>query len=148
MQREKDQARLRTQAFSKRKQELFTNHESLDEYHGVQKTENVQCASVSLQVILAVGDIDLEKESANVLEYESLSKEGLQGNKYCFATMQFCIVLLSKIAPNKCLKRKTWKRMQIAITVSESIVTVPRLQIAFPSNQCNKLINNVQSLKG
>ena len=43
LKREKDQARLRMQAFRMRKQELVTNHESLDEYHGVQKTENVQC---------------------------------------------------------------------------------------------------------
>ena len=85
------------QAFRKRKQELFSNHESLDEYHGVQKTENVQCASVTSQVNLAVGDIDVDKESANVLEYDSLSKKDYKGNKYCFATMQFCMVLLTRL---------------------------------------------------
>ena len=35
LKREKDQARLRMRVFRKPKQELLTNHESLDEYHGV-----------------------------------------------------------------------------------------------------------------
>ena len=35
----------------------------------------------------------------------------------------------------------------IALTVSESIVTVPTLQIAFPSNQGKKLRNNMQKFE-
>ena len=99
------------QAFRKQKQELLTNYESLAEYHGVQKAENVQCSSVASQSNLAVGDIDLDKESANVLEYDSLSKEGLQGEQILLCNHAVMYGHLSKITPTECLNRRTWKRM-------------------------------------
>ena len=135
--REKDQARLRMQAFRKRKQELFTNHESLDEYHGVQKTENVQCANVTSQVNLAVGDID------------SLSKEGLHGEQILLCNN----AVLYGAAKQDCnYQMSEEKDMEedaevTAITVSESVVTVPTLQIALPSNQGKKLRNNLQKFE-
>ena len=137
LKREKDQARLRMQAFRKRKQELFTNHESLDEYHGVQKTENVQCASVTSQVNLAVGDIDI------------LSKEGLQGEQILLCNHA---VLYGAAKQDCTYQMSEEKDMEedaevTAITVSESVVTVPTLQIALPSNQGKKLRNNLQKFE-
>ena len=78
------------QTFRKRKLELLTNYESLDEYNGVQKAENVRCASVTSQANLAVGDIDLNRESVNVLEYDSQSKEGLKGEQILLCNHVWC----------------------------------------------------------
>ena len=137
LKREKDQARLGMQVFRKRKQELFTNHESLDEYHGVQKTENIQCVSVTSQVNLAVGDID------------SLSKERLQGEQILLcnhavlygAARQDCTYQMSE-------EKDMEEDVEVtAISVSESVVTVPTLQIALPSNQGKKLRNNLQKFE-
>ena len=130
LKREKDQARLRMQTFRKRKKELFTNHESLDEYHRVQKTENVQCASVTSQVNLAVGDIDLDKESANVLKYDSQSKEGLQGEQILLCNHA---VLYGAAKQDCTYQMSEEKDMEedadvTAITVLESVVTGKKLR--------------------
>ena len=119
------------------KKELLTNNGLSDEYHGVQKAENIGYASVTSQANLAVGNIDLDRESADVLEYDSPSKEGLQGEQILLCNYPVMYGDDEQECTYQISEKKDMKEDadDTVITVSESVVTVPKLQIAFPSNK-------------